>query len=82
MKFYGLKADDLEEFFEVIDKCEGNVYLESPDMRLNLKSNLCKYISFTKLCTAGQDEIKEIEVHAENREDIDRLFKFMCGGGV
>ena len=82
MKFYGLKAEDLEDFFEVINSCEGNVYFECPDMRLNLKSNLCKYVSLAKLCVAGHDDVKEIEIYAESKEDVDRLFKYMCGGGV
>ena len=82
MKFYGLKVDELDDFFDVINSCTGNVYLESPDMRLNLKSNLCKYVSLAKLCTAGKSDIEELEVHAENKEDIDRLFHFMYGGGI
>ena len=80
MKFYNLKVEDLPDFFEIVNSCEGNVYLESPDMRLNLKSSLCQYVSLAKLCTAGHEDIKEIEVHAEKREDIDKLFGFLCGG--
>lgn len=80
MKFNNLKVTDLDKFFDVVNSCDGAVYLESPDMRLNLKSNLCQYVSLAKLCCADEKEISEIEVHAEKREDIDKLFKFMCGG--
>lgn len=80
MKFNNLKTEDLGKFFEVVNNCKGDVYLESPDMRLNLKSKLTQYVSFAKLCAANTDEIAEIEIHAEEREDIDRLFNFMCGG--
>ena len=80
MKFNNLKVADLDKFFDVVNSCDGAVYLESPDMRLNLKSSLCQYVSLAKLCSADSEEISEIEVHAEKREDIDKLFKFMCGG--
>lgn len=82
MKFMNLKIDELEDFFEIVNKCKGDVYLESPDMRLNLKSNLCKYISLAKLCSADQEYIKELEVFAEDKEDAALLFRFMCGGRI
>ena len=44
MKFNNLKIENLKDFFEVIDKCEGNVYLISPDMNINLKSKIAQYI--------------------------------------
>ena len=43
MKFMNLKVEKLDDFFKVVNSCEGNVYLESPDMKLNLKSKLCQY---------------------------------------
>lgn len=82
MKLINLRTEDLEKFFDVVNSCKGNVYLESPDMRLNLKSKLTQYVSFAKLCSASNNEIAEIEIHAEEREDIDRLFNFMCGGNM
>lgn len=77
MKLQNLSTDKLEEFFEVVGKCEGDVYLKSPDMYINLKSNLAKYVSLASLCSVGVEEIKEIEILASNRSDIDKLYKFM-----
>lgn len=82
MKLQNLSSDRLEEFFEVVSKCEGSVYLKSPDMYINLKSNLAKYVSLASLCAAGASEIKEIEILTSNRNDIDRLYKFMSEGTV
>lgn len=77
MKFKNLKVDKLEEFFNVISKCKGNVYLISPDMNINLKSKIAQYISLVNLCTAGKDELEEIEIIAGNKDDIDSLLDFM-----
>ena len=49
MKFMNLKVEKLDDFFNVINSCEGNVFLECPDMKLNLKSKLCQYVSLAKL---------------------------------
>lgn len=77
MKLQNLSADKLEDFFEVVNKCEGDIYLKSPDMYINLKSNLAKYVSLVNLCAAGIEEIKEIEILASSRNDIERLYNFM-----
>lgn len=80
MKFMNLKVEKLDDFFKVVNSCEGNVYLESPDMKLNLKSKLCQYISLAKLCSAGVDEIKELNINADNPNDAAKLIKFMFDG--
>lgn len=80
MKLQNLSAEKLEVFFEVLGKCKGKVYLKGEDVYLNLKSNLAKYVSFANICNAGTEEIAEIEIIAEEKEDIDRLFKFMHEG--
>ena len=46
-------------------------------MRLNLKSKLCQYVSLTKLCSAGSDEIEALEIKVENPDDVTELVKFM-----
>ena len=71
MKFMNLKVEKLDDFFNVINSCEGNVFLECPDMKLNLKS---------KLCSAGVDEIKELDINADNPNDTAKLMKFMFDG--
>lgn len=80
MKFFNLKVELLDEFFKVVNSCEGNIYLESPDMKLNLKSKLCQYLSFAKLCSADRDEIEELTIKAENPDDLKKLMKFMYEG--
>ena len=77
MKLTNLKVEYLDDFFETVKKCKGNVYLECDDMRLNLKSKLCQYVSLAKLCSAGTDEIKEMELKVENSDDVASLMKFM-----
>ena len=80
MKFMNLKVEKLDDFFKVVNSCEGNVYLESPDMKLNLKSKLCQYLSFAKLCSDDSEEIKEMTIKADNAEDVTKLMKFMFDG--
>lgn len=82
MKFTNLKVEHLEDFFALVNSCEGNVYLESPDMKLNLKSKLCQYLSFAKLCSADSEEIKELIIKADNAEDVTKLMKFMFDGNM
>lgn len=80
MKFMNLKVEKLDDFFNVINSCDGNVFLEGPDMKLNLKSKLCQYVSLAKLCSAGIDEIKELNIIADNPDDTAKLMKFMFNG--
>ena len=80
MKFMNLKVEKLDDFFKVVNSCEGNVYLESPDMKLNLKSKLCQYLSFAKLCSADSEEIKELTIKSDNPNDAAKLIKFMFDG--
>lgn len=80
MKITNLKIEKLDDFFDVIKKCKGSVYLMSPDMHINLKSNLAHYISFANLCSASAEEIELIEIVAQEREDIDMLLKFLHEG--
>lgn len=82
MKLQNLNTDKLEMFFDVLGECKGKVYLKGKDMYLNLKSNLAKYVSFASLCASDADEIAEIEIYAEEREDVDRLIKFMVEGNI
>ena len=80
MKFTNLRKEKLDDFFEVVKKCKGNVYLMSPDMHINLKSNLAHFISFASLCSASAEEIEKIEIVAHERDDIVLLLNFMIEG--
>lgn len=70
---------DIDKFFAKIDECEGTVeLLTSEGDRLNLKSQLCKYIALAKIFSDGS--IKEIEIIAHDPKDVDKLINYMvCG---
>lgn len=76
MKFYNLNTENLEGFFDVVKTCKGDVYLENEDIKLNLKSQMCKYIAFAKLCSADA-EIPELHISVTSQEDLPTLMKFM-----
>ena len=66
---------DLAEFLDVLDTCEGNVYLVTCEGdRLNLKSNLCRLIGLTKLIEGGK--IAEASIRCDNKADESKLFRF------
>ena len=68
-----------DKFFSVIDDCSGKVELVTGEGdRLNLKSKLSQYVSMANIFSNG--EIPELELIAYEKEDIDRLVKFMVDG--
>lgn len=68
-----------DKFFKVIDECKGTVELISQEGdRINLKSKLTQYISIANIFSNGY--IRELELVAHNKEDVDRLIKFMYQG--
>ena len=71
--------NDIEKFFQVIDKCVGKVELVTGEGdRLNLKSKLSQYVSMANIFSNG--EIPELELIAYEKEDIDKLVSFMING--
>ena len=76
--------DNVEKFFSVIDECRGRVELVSPEGdRINLKSKLAQYLSLASVFSNGyitRLPIKELDLIAYEREDVDRLLKFMYQG--
>lgn len=72
---------NIDGFFKVIDSCKGKVELVTGEGdRLNLKSNLCKYVSLAKLFSDGN--ISEMELVAYEPEDISKLVSFMLCGSI
>ncbi len=70
---------DVDQFFKAIDECKGTVELVSPEGdRINLKSKLAQYLSMANIFSNGY--IKELELVAYNKEDVDRLIRFMYEG--
>lgn len=71
-----MNVDDPEKFFEVINQCKGKVELVTTEGdRLNLKSQLTKYVAFTKLF--ADNEIPEMEIVAHEPDDVNRLINYM-----
>ena len=57
---------DVEKFFKVIDQCKGTVELVS------------QYLSMATIFSNGY--IKELDLVAHDKEDIERLIKYMYQG--
>lgn len=72
-------VNDVDAFFKVIDACKGPVELISQEGdRINLKSKLSQYLSMASIFSNGY--IKELELVAYDKEDIERLIKYMYQG--
>lgn len=70
---------DVDKFFQVIDQCKGTVELISQEGdRINLKSKLTQYLSMATLFSNGY--IKELDLVAHEKEDVERLIKYMYQG--
>ena len=71
--------NDVESFFKIIDQCKGSVELVSPEGdRINLKSRLSQYLSMATMFSNGY--IRELDLIAHDKEDIERLLKYMYQG--
>ena len=70
---------DVNTFFKVIDSCKGTVELVSPEGdRINQKSKLSQYLSMANIFSNGY--IKELDLVAHDKEDIERLIRYMYQG--
>lgn len=70
---------DLKTFTEVLDSCEGNVYMVTAEGdRINLKSTLCQLIGFTKLIEGGR--VSKAHIECDNKNDESKLFRFNLFG--
>ena len=77
MKLY--KIDNVDEVMGIVDKCKGPVELVSKEGdRLNLKSQLTKFVTVTELFH-NESLINELELVAYEKEDIELLLKYMFG---
>ncbi len=66
---------DVPEFLQVLQSCEGQVYLMTRDGdRINLKSKLSQIVGLTNLIEGGK--IAEAFVMCEKPEDESKLFRF------
>ncbi len=71
-----MNIDNPEKFFEVVNKCKGTVELVTKEGdRLNLKSQLTKYVALTKLF--ADNAIPEMELVAHEPDDVNLLLEYM-----
>lgn len=78
MKIYNI--DDVEKFLDTIKKCKGSVELVSKQGdRLNLKSELTKYLAISKLFN-DNTFINEMELIASDPDDVKLLMDYMMMG--
>ncbi len=72
---WSLSNVDVNEFLTIIDKCKGNVYLETDEGdKLNLKSKLCQLVGLQKLIEGGI--IANANLICENIKDEEILVKY------
>ena len=70
---------DFEDFIKTVEKCKGDVYLETPDGDvLNLKSKLCQIIGLSTILASA--EVSEATVRCTVPEDETLLFRFNLYG--
>lgn len=78
MKIYNV--ENPEKFLEVIKQCQGTVELISQEGdRLNLKSELTKYLAISKLF-ADNTLINNMELVASDPDDVKFLMQYMMEG--
>lgn len=74
MKLHNIK--NVTQFFTMVDKCKGSVELITKQGdRLNLKSNLCKYVSFSEIFS--DNTLSEIELIFSEPEDSSLLINYL-----
>lgn len=75
MKISNIK--NVDKFFEIINSCEGKVELVTGEGdRLNLKSQLTKYVALAKLFSDG-NIVPEVELVVYSRNDVDKFIDYM-----
>lgn len=77
MKVTNIK--NVNEFFEVIEGCSGDIYLVSDEGdRINLKSRLSKYLTLATVFSS--DIVDSVELLVENPDDMKKLLNYMIDG--
>lgn len=68
-------VNNLEAFFEAVNKCSGDVYLTTNEGdRLNLKSQLTKYLALATICENSL--IAEMNLEVSNSSDLALLMDY------
>ena len=67
---------DIDGFFKMIDSCKGKVELVTGEGDcINLKSKLSQFVALAKVFSSN--EIPELELVADDKEDVTRIMDFM-----
>ena len=69
--------NNVEKFFDAVNRCTDKVELVCDDFRINLKSSITKYVAVAKIfnnCT-----VSRLEVVAYNQHDRNTLITYMLG---
>ena len=73
-----VNVNNVEGLFEVLDKCQGDVYLVSKEGdRINLKSKLSQMLFTANLFT--KSTINELDLMVAEPEDMKLVVDFMMG---
>ncbi len=78
MKLFNITEKNIDNFFKLIEECEGKVELVADGFRLDLKSRIAQYLSVAKIFF--NKEVGEIELLVYTQNDVDRLMNFMVNG--
>lgn len=79
MKIKLYKIDNFAAFMDLINGCEGDVCIISPQGdRLSLKSTLVKFVALAKLFNSNI--IEELELEVSDKCDEQKIIDFMING--
>ena len=78
MKLFNITEKNIDNFFKVIEECEGKVELVADGFRVDLRSRFAQYVSVAKIFF--NKEVEEIELLVYKQRDIDKLMQFMIDG--
>ena len=68
---------DLDEFFAVVDKCDGKVELVTDEGdRYNLSSRISQCVAVSKFFSGGED-VPGLRIVASNSEDAKKIMAFL-----
>lgn len=78
MKLFNITEKNIDNFFKLVEECEGKVELVADGFRVDLRSRFAQYVSIAKIFF--NKEVEEIELIAYTQNDVNRLTNFMING--
>lgn len=78
MKLFNITEKNIDNFFKLVEDCEGKVELVADGFRVDLRSRFAQYVSIAKIFF--NKEVEEIELIAYTQNDVNRLMNFMVNG--